>query len=78
MLLPFRLFGDGSGAPVVPATPASDPLRMLKSLYDPTRNALRLVDAGAASGQAGTEMDWRQVIAACYDRDNNKLRIVQV
>ena len=57
---------------------AMDAEQIIKWSFDSTNNALRTVTTGAASGDHGTHLDWRQVIKSVYNAATNKLRVTTV
>jgi hypothetical protein len=55
-----------------------DAEQIIKWCFDSTNLALRTTNVGAASGDWGTHLDWRQVIKKVYDSGTNKLRVTTV
>lgn len=73
-------FGGGDASePVVPpagSATGTDPMQCVKSSFDRGRRALHSADQGAASGDNGTRLDWRQVWKTTYS--SGAIKIVRV
>jgi len=77
----LRMFFGGSSEedPVIPPAGSStgtDAMQCVKSSFDRGRAAIHCADQGAASGDIGTNMDWRQVWKTTYDA--GAIKIVRV
>ena len=52
--------------------------RAIAKCFDPTTNALKCVDTGAASGNTGTKLNYDQIWQDVFDPTNTAVRITFV